>query len=226
MDQMDQTMHNNNIFSVLINGSPEGFFNSTRGLRQGDPLSPYLFVIGMEVFSNLVDKATSGGLLTGFNIENRQGEEEQITHLLFADDTLVFCNDTREKLAYLSWVLLWFEAIFSLKMNLEKSSILPLGIVENLEDLAAELGCRKGNLLTTYLGLPLGMKRKSIQVWDRVEERFRKKLALWKRQYISKGGRLTLIKSTLSNLPIYTMSLYRMPTGVKLRLEKIQRNFL
>ena len=61
----------------------------------------------MEVFSNLVDKATTGGLLTGFNIENRQGEEEQITHLLFADDTLVFCNDTREKLAYLSWVLLW-----------------------------------------------------------------------------------------------------------------------
>ena len=61
-----------------------------------------------------------------------------------------------------SWVLLWFEAIFGLKINLEKSSILPLGIVENLEDLAAELGCRKGNLLTTYLGLPLGMKRKSI----------------------------------------------------------------
>ena len=98
--------------------------------------------------------------------------------------------------------------------------------MENLEDLATELGCRKGNLLTTYLGLSLGMKCKSIQVWDRVEERFRKKLALWKRQCISKGGRLTLIKSTLSNLPIYTMSLYRMPTGVKLRLEKIQRDFL
>ena len=98
--------------------------------------------------------------------------------------------------------------------------------MENLEDLAVELGYSRGNLPSTYLGLPLGMKCKSIQVWDGAEERFRKKLALWKRQYISKGGRLTLIKSTLSNLPIYTMSLYRMPTRVMLRLEKIQRDFL
>ena len=142
----------------------------------------------MEVFSNLVDKAASGGFLTGFNIANRQGEEEQITHLLFVDDTLVFCNDTREQLAYLSWVLLWFEAIFGLKINMEKSSILSVGIVENLEYLAFELGCRKGNSPTTYLGLPLGMKCKSIQVWDEVEERFRKKVgALEKTIHIKRG---------------------------------------
>ena len=59
-----------------------------------------------------------------------------------------------------------------------------------------------------------------------MEERFKKNLALWKRQYISKGGRLTLIKSTLSNMPIYTMSLFRIPKRVKSRLEKIQRDFL
>ena len=63
-------------------------------------------------------------------------------------------------------------------------------------------------------------------MWDRVEERFRKRLALRKRQYISKGGRLTLIGNTLSNMPIYLMSLFRLPKGVKLRLEKIQRDFL
>ena len=148
-------------FLVLFNGNLEGFFNSTRGLRQGDSLSPYLFVIGMEVFSNLVDKAASGGFLTGFNIANRQGKEEQITHLPYAADTLVFCNDTKEQLAYLSWVLLWFEAISGLKINLKKSSILSVGTVENLEELIAELGYRKGNFPTTYLGLPLGMRRKS-----------------------------------------------------------------
>ena len=62
-------------FSVLINGSPTSFFNSTRGLRQGDPLSPYLFVIAMEVFSILVDKAAFGGFLSGFKIANIDGEE-------------------------------------------------------------------------------------------------------------------------------------------------------
>ena len=82
-----------------------------------------------------------------------------------------------------------------------------------------------GNLPTTYLGLPLGMCCNSVSIWDGVEERLRRKLANWKSQHISKGGRLTLIKSTLSNLPMYIMSLFRLPKGVKARLEKIQRDF-
>ena len=100
-----------------MNGSSEDFFNNTRGLKQGDPLSPYLFVIGMEVFSILVDKATSRGFLLGFNLVNRGGEEMQLTHLLFADDTLEFCSDSKDQLAYLNWILLWFEVISSLKIN-------------------------------------------------------------------------------------------------------------
>ena len=79
----------------------------------------------------------------------------QLTHLFFADDTLVFCSDSRDQLAYLSWILLWFKAISGLKINLDKSSILLVGDVENLEVLAAELECRIGTLPSTYLGLPL-----------------------------------------------------------------------
>ena len=108
-------------FLVLINGSPIGFFNSSRGLRQEDPLSPYLFVIGMEVFSIIVDKATFGGFLLGFKVANRFGEGLQINHPLFVDDTLIFCSDSRDQLAYLNWILLWFKAIFRLKINLEKA---------------------------------------------------------------------------------------------------------
>ena len=67
---------------------------------------------------------------------------------------------------------------------------------------------------------------RAMGVWDSIEKRFRKRLSSWKRQYISKGGRLTLIRSTLSSLPIYFLSLFRMPKLVCSRLEKIQRDFL
>ena len=129
-------------------------------------------------------------------------------------------------MAYLSWILAWFEALFGLKINLDKSSLLLVGKVENKESLALELGFKIGSLPAEYLGLPLGEKYKVASVWDRVEERFRKRLAKWRRQYISKGGRLTLIRSNLSNMPAYVMSLFRLPRKVKIRLEKIQRDFL
>ena len=149
-----------------------------------------------------------------------------MSHLLFADDTLVFCEDSQEQLAFLSWLLMWFEATSGLRINLNKSEILPVGRVENAELLATELGCKVGSLPSTYLGLPLGASHKSMRVWDGVEARMRKRLALWNRQFISKGGRITLIRITLASMPIYLMSLLRMPRVVKLRLEKIQRDFL
>ena len=81
-----------------------------------------------------------------------------ISHFLFADDTLVFCKDFEEKMFFLSWILLCFEALYGLRVNLEKSVILPVGDVENLDQLAYELGCRVGTIPSTYLGLLLGSK--------------------------------------------------------------------
>ena len=205
-------------FSVLVNGSPTGFFGSSRGLRQGDPLSPYLFVLGMEALSVMIDKAAEGGFISGYMFKGRDNSVKQITHLLFADDTLVFCKDTEDQMTHLCWILAWFEALSGLKINLEKSSLLPVGRVEDVDGCALELGCKIGSLPTEYLGLPLGAKHKDTKVWDGVEERFRNRLALWKRQYISKGGRLTLIKSVLSNMPTYLLSLLRIPKKVKFRL--------
>ena len=88
--------------------------------------------------------------------------------------------------------------------------------MEEILEMAVELGCKVGQLPSTYLGLPLGASNKASSVWDGVEERMRWKLALWKLQYISKGGRITLIKSTLAS----------MPKIVARRLEKLQRDFL
>ena len=91
--------------------------------------------------------------------------------------------------------------------------------------LAKELRCMIGALSSSYLGLPLGAQHNSVVVWDVIEERYRRKLTLWKRQYISKGGRLTLLRSTLSSLPIYYISSFRLPRRINVRLERIQRDF-
>ena len=92
---------------------------------------------------------------------------------------------------------MWFEAMSSLKINLAKSEIIPIGFVSNLLELASELGCNIGSFPTSYLGLPLGAKHKAHGVWDSIEERYLKWLAAWKTRYISKGGRITLIRNTV-----------------------------
>ena len=213
-------------FSVLVNGVPARFFPSSKGLRQGDPLSSYLFVIGMEVLSVLIRRAVEGGFIFGCSIWRGRGQTVNISHLLFANDTVVFCEAKKEHITHLSWILFWLEAASVLRINVAKSEILPVGEVDEVDEMAEELGCRVGQLPAVYLGLPLGALNKASSVWDGVEERVRKRLALWKRQYISKGGRITLIKTTMSSMPLYQMSLFHMPKTVARRLEKLQRDFL
>ena len=192
-------------------GSLAGFFLSSRGLRQGDPLSPYLFVIRIEALSCLINHAIEGNYLVGSRIAIGRGENLSISHLLYADDTILFCKADNDQLKFMSWILMWFEAMSGLKINLNKSEIIPIGPVTNAMELALELGCKIGSLPTSYLGLPLGAKHKALSVWDSIEERFKKRLASWKAQYICKGGRITFIHSILSSLPIYYLSLFRMP---------------
>ncbi|RVX10320.1 putative ribonuclease H protein [Vitis vinifera] len=158
-------------FSVLVNGVPAGFFSSSMGLRQGDLLSPYLFVMGMEVLSVLITRAVEGGFISRCSIWRGRGQNVNISHLLFADDTVVFCEAKKEYLTHLSWILFWFEAASGLKINLDKSEVIPVGEVEEVNEMAVELGCRVGQLPVIYLGLPLGAPNKATSVWDGVEEK-------------------------------------------------------
>ena len=88
------------------------------------------------------------------------------------------------------------------------------------------MGCNTGSLPSTYLGLPLGSSFKSKVVGGLVEDRFERRRASWKRQYLSKGGKLTFIKSTLSSMPTYFLSLLTVPKSIAMRLEKLMRDFL
>ena len=164
-------------FSILVNGVPTGFFPSSKGLCQGDHLSSYLFVLEMEVLDALIRRAVAGGYLSGCSIQGDRRHNLKISHLFFVDDTIVFCEANKEHLTHLSWILLWFEVASGLRINLDKSEIIPVGVVEEIEEMAVELGCRVGSLLSQYLGLPLGAPNKAPFVWDGVEEKVRRRLA-------------------------------------------------
>ncbi|RVX23538.1 putative ribonuclease H protein [Vitis vinifera] len=104
--------------------------------------------------------------------------------------------------------------------------VIPVGEVEGVLEMAVEIRCWVGHCLLFIGAAPWAPNRAS-SVWDGVEERMRRKLALWKHQYLSKGGRITLIKSTLSSIPLYQMSVFRMPKSVVRRIEKAsQRLFV
>ena len=104
--------------------------------------------------------------------------------------------------------------------------MVPVGKVHNLDVLVGLLGCRHTSLPLKYLGLPLGAKFKEVSLWNPILEKMERRLAGWKRLYLSKGGRVTLIKSTLSSLPTYFLSILPMLGKVANRMGKLQRNFL
>ncbi|WKA03334.1 hypothetical protein VitviT2T_021449 [Vitis vinifera] len=129
----------------------------------------------MEALNCLLKKAICGGFLSACQVKGRGREGVEVSHLLFADDTLIFCEAGEEQMTFLCWVLMWFEAISGLKVNLDKSELILVGRVENVDDLVGKLGCKVGRLSSTYLGMPLGASFNSVAAWDGIKERFRKR---------------------------------------------------
>lgn len=110
-------------FSLLVNRSPAGFFGSTRGIRQGDPLSPLLIVLVIEAFNKMIGHAEGP---QGFEVGTERGTILTISHLFFADDTLVFCGADQDQLRHLRMTLLCFESVSGLKIKLSKSELIPV----------------------------------------------------------------------------------------------------
>ena len=204
-------------FSILINGCPSDFFGSSRGLRQGDLLSPFLFDIVMEALSHMLDAATAASQFSGFSIRNATGSLLTVSHLLFADDTLVFCDANSNHITALRGILSRFEEVSGLKINLGKSVLVPVGDVPNLHELVEILGCSESALPLKYLGLPLGASFKDKMVWNPILEKMEQRLAGWKRLYLSRGARLLLLRAlSLACLLIFflfSLFLLRWPRG-------------
>ena len=110
----------------------------------------------------------------------------------------MFCDVRVEQIIHVRLLLLCFQVVIGLKVNVAKSEMVPIGEVNNVHALAEILGCRVGILPMTYLGMPLGASHKAPSIWNPVLEKIERKLVGWKKLYLSKGGRLTLLKSTLS----------------------------
>ena len=151
-------------FSILINGNPSDFFGSSKALRQGDPLSPLLFDIVMVALRRMLDVAVSTGQFSSFFVGSTTGPSMMVSHLLFTDDTLIFCDDEPSQIANLRVILARFKEVLGLRINLGKFELVPIGWVHNLEDLVGLLGCGQSFLPLKYLGLPLGAKFKDLSI--------------------------------------------------------------
>jgi hypothetical protein len=179
----------------------------------------------MEVLSKMLSGAIDCGHLSSFSVGSTP-PVINISHLLFVDDILVFSEANPNHLRYLRVLLVCFEAVSGLNVNLARSLLVPIGNVDNVAELASIFGCGTSSLPMKYLGMPLGECHMATSTWDDIVVKMERRLASWQRLYLSKGVRVTLIKSTLSNLPTYFLSLFSIPMHVSNRIEKLQRDFL
>ena len=136
----------------------------------------------------ILRRVEGAGLIRGFKVEGRRGGGESVSHLLFANDTILFCDADVEQILHIQLLLLSFQAVTGLKVNVHKSEMVPIGEVDDVHALAEILGCSVGTLPMSYLGMPLGALHNFPSIWNPILEKSEQKLAGWKKLYLSKGS--------------------------------------
>ncbi|KAL2252008.1 UNVERIFIED_CONTAM: hypothetical protein Sindi_2323100 [Sesamum indicum] len=211
-------------FSIGLNGKPHGFFNGARGLRQGDPLSPYLFVLVMEIlhleFLQLIEQDMQ------FTY-HWKCEPARVFQLGFADDLLLFCRADMDSVRVFKMGLDRFAEWSGLRLNIQKSHlILSRSAQDRREHMLAVLGFQEGHLPMRYLGLPLLSSRLSISDCQPLLSKIDAHTTGWEGISLSYAGRVQIIKSVLSTLSLYWASAFILPKVVIKEVEKRLRTFL
>ncbi|GKD83620.1 RNA-directed DNA polymerase, eukaryota, reverse transcriptase zinc-binding domain protein [Tanacetum coccineum] len=211
-------------FSINVNGERVGYFKGGRGLRQEDPISPYLFTFVMEVLNLLIKE----------NIEERRGFKHhigcknlKITHLCFADDLLVFCHGDPESVKVMKKSLDEFSGFSGLLPNLQKSTIFFGGLSSaEQQSILYIIPFPIGKLPVRYLEVPLLTKKLSINDCKPLISKVKTKISDWKNKFLSYAGRVQLIASILSSMQSYWASIFLLPKQVIYEINKILKGFL
>uniref|UniRef100_A0A5B7AER2 Reverse transcriptase domain-containing protein n=1 Tax=Davidia involucrata TaxID=16924 RepID=A0A5B7AER2_DAVIN len=211
-------------FSVLVNGDPRGCINPTRGLRQGDPLSPYLFILCAEAFSALPRKAEGENKIHGIAVARNA---PKISHLFFADDSLLFAKAIEDQVLEISRIIELYGDASGQQINFDKSSLsFSPNVPEDKREVIKQiLGVSLCSIHNKYLGLPSTIGRSKMQPFNFIKDRVWRKLQGWKEKLLSKAGREVLIKVVAQAMPTYMMSYFKIPVTICEEINRMVSRF-
>ncbi|KAK1692879.1 hypothetical protein QYE76_009576 [Lolium multiflorum] len=209
--------------AISINGEVGPFFRNLRGVRQGDPLSPLLFNFIGEALSGILSAASKAGHIHGLVPHLLPGG---VTHLQYADDTLILIQGSDEDIANLKFLLMCFEDMSGLKINYHKSEVFVLGQrFEERTSIANKLNCKLGSFPFIYLGLPISDRKLTLEQWLFLVRKLATKIEPWLGRLMSSGGRLILSNACLDNLPMFAMGLFLLHDGIHARFDSHRSKF-
>ncbi|XP_074313724.1 uncharacterized protein LOC141648916 [Silene latifolia] len=211
-------------YDVLINGSPSATFVPTRGLRQGDPLSPYLFILCAEVLSSMIRRKVEEGVLHGIRVAPLS---PVVSHLFFADDSIIFVKANETQARIVMELLSQYEIASGQLVSKEKTTVsFSKGTsVWRRDKVVSVLGVQAVQEQGKYLGLPTVIGH-SKQVLNKVvRDKLNNKMQGWRGKLFSRAGRETLIKAVAQSIPTYAMSVFKLPANFCDELRSIVSRF-
>jgi hypothetical protein len=208
---------------IRVNDDIGHYFQTKKGLQQGDPLSPILFNIVADMLAIIIQRAKEDDQVDGLILHLVDGG---VSILQYADDTIIFMENNLEKALNMKLILYLFEQLSGLKINFHKSELYCFSQAKDLEDSYKELfGCESGSFPLKYLGIPIHFRRLRNGEWKPVEDRFETKLSNSIGKLLSYGDTLILINSVLTSLPMFMLSFFEIPIGVRKLLDYYRSRF-